>query len=88
MLCLGRRDNLVVEGCCVEPRDHQLDVVDFVGSVCSNRDVISNPCLAISISCDKALPCLIILCRGFLHSAIPESCGYPQYHNVAGVFQG
>jgi hypothetical protein len=36
MLCLGRRDNLVVVGCCVESRDHQLDVVDFVGSVDSN----------------------------------------------------
>lgn len=61
MLWLGRRDNLVVGDCCVEPRDHQLDVADFADSV----DLISKPCQSsISISCDYAIPCLIVFCRG------------------------
>jgi hypothetical protein len=36
MLCLGRKDNLVVVGCCVESRDHQPDVANFEGSVDSS----------------------------------------------------
>jgi hypothetical protein len=63
MLCWGRRDNLVVGGYCVELRDHRLDVVDSVGSVDSNRDTISRPCLFVMLlSRDRGLPCLDIFC--------------------------
>lgn len=66
----------MVEGCCGELRDHQLDAVDSVGSVDSKRDTISKSCLLVMLlSRDHALPCLDIFWIDVSNSAIPESCG-------------
>jgi hypothetical protein len=74
MLCLGRRDNLVVMGCCVGSRDHQPDVANFVGSVNAIETQSVNH---VYLSCQHVVVITyhvrIISVVDVLNSVIPES---------------